>query len=103
MKYRPYMTTWIVALLLGGLWIGLNGEFTVGILMALILITLPIIIKKILLAISRIGGRNRYDEELLRVAPKGRFVNYLKRYNRKIRIIKFRENIYQKTVGVLFI
>lgn len=82
-KYRPYMTTWIVALLLGGLWIGLNGEFTVGILMALILITLPIIIKKILLAISRIGGRNRYDEELLRVAQKGRFVNYIKRYIEK--------------------
>ena len=51
--------------------------------MALILITLPIIIKKILLAISRVGGRNRYDEELLRVAPKGRFVNYLKRYIEK--------------------
>lgn len=96
MKYRPYMTTWIVALLLGGMWIGLNGEFTVGILMELVLITLPIIIKKILLAISRIGGRNRYDEELLRVAPKGRFVNLSKKIYRKIRIIKFRENIYQK-------
>lgn len=80
MKYRPYMTTWIVALLLGGMWIGFKGKFEVGVVMASILIIIPIAIKKSLLMISRIGGKNRYDEELLGVAPKGRFANYIKEY-----------------------
>ena len=30
--------------------------------------------------ISRINGRNRYDEKLLGVAPKGRFKNYIDGY-----------------------
>ena len=43
----------------------------------------PAMIKRFMLAISRIGGRNRYDEELFGRGPRGRMANYLWEYIEK--------------------
>ena len=46
----------------------------------------PAMIKRFMLAISRIGGRNRYDEELFGRGPRGRMANYLWNILKKMQI-----------------
>lgn len=83
-KYRPYMTTWVVIFIVGGIYESLK-QMSIEPLIAFILVLLtPIAIKRILLAISRFGGEiNPGDEKLLRVAPRGRFINYVVDYLKK--------------------
>lgn len=82
-KYRPYITVWIACCIGVGIYESIKNR-DIGSLIACALFALaPVIIKKILLMISRIGGYNRYDEKLLGIAPKGRFMNHMDNYMAK--------------------
>ena len=80
-KYRPYMTVWVTVFVVGGVYQSIK-EQTIDVLIAcIIFMVIPVAIKRVLLAINWIGGkRNRYDDKLLGVAPKGRFTNYIIEY-----------------------
>lgn len=43
----------------------------------------PAMIKRLILAISRIGGTNIYDEEAFGKGPRGRMKNYLIEYTKR--------------------
>ncbi|MEJ8735111.1 hypothetical protein [Mediterraneibacter sp. ICN-202921] len=80
-KYRPYMTAWVICCLGVGACESIKQHDIDALLACVIVMLVPTVIKKILLTISRIDGeRNEYDEEFLRVAPKGRFINYINEY-----------------------
>lgn len=82
-KYRPYITVWIVCCIGAGIYESI-ADHDVGRLIACTLFALaPVLIKRILLMISRIGGRNRYDDKFFGIAPKGKFMNYMNQYMRK--------------------
>lgn len=82
-KYRPYITVWIACCIGAGIYESIKDR-DIGSLIACALFSLaPVIIKRILLTISRVGGRNRYDEKFLRIAPKGRFINHMDNYMTK--------------------
>lgn len=79
-KYRPYITVWIVCCIGVGICENIK-DHDIGRLIACALFAfVPLIIKRILLMISRIGGRNRYDDKFFGIAPKGRFMNYMNQY-----------------------
>lgn len=83
MHYRPYMTAWVTVLVFYGIVEGIKrgsiGMFVLFLLFAMV----PAMIKRFMLAISRIGGHNRYDEELFGRGPRGRMANYLWEYIEK--------------------
>ena len=82
-KYRPYITVWIVCCIGTGIHESI-ADHDVGRLIACALFAFaPLIIKRILLMISRIGGRNRYDDKFFGIVPKGRFMNYMNQYMSK--------------------
>lgn len=82
-KYRPYITVWIACCIGAGIYESIKDR-DIGSLIACALFSLaPVIIKRILLTISRVGGRNRYDGKFLRIAPKGRFINHMDNYMAK--------------------
>ena len=82
-KYRPYMAIWMIFCASAGVYTAiLKGDvFILAVNLALAFI--PFVIKKMLLFVSRIGGTNRYDEELFGKKPRGRFVNYMAEYIRE--------------------
>ena len=82
-KYRPYITVWIVCCIGVGICESIK-DHDIGRLIACALFAfVPLIIKRILLMISRIGGRNRYDDKFFGIAPKGRFTSYMDNYMTK--------------------
>lgn len=82
-KYRPYITVWIACCIGAGIYESMKDR-DIGSLIACALFALaPVIIKRILLTISRVGGHNRYDEKFLGIAPKGRFINHMDNYMAK--------------------
>lgn len=87
MSYRPYMTVWVtiwaVSSLIGGIKAKSIGLAVIFLFFAVV----PAMIKRLMLAISRIGGTNIYDEEAFGKGPRGRMKNYLIEYiamNKKI-------------------
>ena len=83
MHYRPYMTTWVAVLVFYGIRIGIKERSMYPVVILLFFAAVPAMIKRFMLAISRIGGRNRYDEELFGRGPRGRMANYLWKYIEK--------------------
>lgn len=82
-KYRPYITVWVICCVGAGVYESIKGQ-NIGKLIACMVFALaPVVIKRILFAISRIGGGNRYDEKFLRIAPRGRFTSYMDNYMTK--------------------
>ena len=82
-KYRPYITVWIVCCIGAGIYESVKDQ-DIGRLIACTLFAFaPVIIKRILLMISRVGGRNRYDDKFFGIAPKGRFMDYMNQYMSK--------------------
>lgn len=82
-KYRPYMTVWIICCAGAGIYESIKDQNISKLIVCMIFALLPAIIKRILLMISRIGGRNRYDERFLKIAPRGRFTSYMDNYMTK--------------------
>lgn len=82
-KYRPYITAWIICCAGAGIYESVKDQNISKLIVCMIFALLPVIIKKILLMISRIGGRNRYDERFLKIAPRGRFMSYMDNYMTK--------------------
>lgn len=80
MKYRPYMTVWIIVCVFGSAVQSVRAQNIIVLPLGVLLGILPAIAKKILLTISRIGGPNKYDEKLFGSGPQGRFTNYLMGY-----------------------
>lgn len=83
MHYRPYMTAWVTVLVFYGIKIGIQDRSMYLVVILLFFAAVPAMIKRFMLAISRIGGRNRYDEELFGRGPRGRMANYLWEYIEK--------------------
>ena len=82
-KYRPYITVWIACCIGVGIYESIKDR-NIGSLIACALFALaPVIIKRIMLMISRIGGHNRYDEKFFGIAPKGRFMDHMDNYMAK--------------------
>lgn len=77
MHYRPYMTAWVTVLVFYGIKIGIKERSMYPVVILLFFAAVPAMIKRFMLALSRIGGRNRYDEELFGRGPRGRMANYL--------------------------
>lgn len=82
-KYRPYITVWVICCAGAGIYESVKDQNISKLIACMIFALLPVIIKKILLMISRIGGRNRYDEKFLKIAPRGRFMSYMENYMTK--------------------
>ena len=82
-KYRPYMTVWIICCAGAGIYESIKDRSVSKLIVCMIFAAIPAAIKRILLMISRIGGRNRYDDKFFGIAPKGRFMNYMNRYMSK--------------------
>lgn len=80
MHYRPYMTVWVTVFVFYGIKIGIKERSMYPVLIWLFFAVVPAMIKRFMLALSRIGGHNRYDEELLGRGPRGRMANYLIEY-----------------------
>lgn len=89
MHYRPYMTVWVTFFVFYGIKIGIQERSMYPVVIWLFFAAVPAMIKRFMLAISRIGGRNRYDEELFGRGPRGRMANIygniLKKANRQKR------------------
>lgn len=83
MHYRPYMTVWVTAWVVPALIGGIKERSMYPVVILLFFAAVPAMIKRFMLAISRIGGRNRYDEELFGRGPRGRMANYLWEYIEK--------------------
>lgn len=83
MHYRPYMTVWVTFFVFYGIKIGIQERSMYPVVIWLFFAAVPAMIKRFMLAISRIGGRNRYDEELFGRGPRGRMANYLWEYIEK--------------------
>ena len=79
MHYRPYMTV----LAFYGIKIGIKERSMYPVVILLFFAAVPAMIKRFMLALSRIGGCNRYDEELFGRGPRGRMANYLWEYIEK--------------------
>ena len=82
-KYRPYMTVWIICCAGAGIYESIKDRSVSKLIVCMIFAAIPAAIKRILLMISRIGGRNRYDERFLKIAPRGRFTSYMDNYMTK--------------------
>ena len=87
MSYRPYMTVWVTIWVVSALIGGIKAK-SIGLAVIFLFFTvIPAMIKRLLLAVSRIGGINRYDEKAFGKGPRGRMKNYLIEYiamNKKI-------------------
>ena len=82
-KYRPYITVWIVCFIGAGICESVKDHDIGGLIACTLFAFATLIIKRILLMISRIVVHNRYDEKLLGIAPKGRFMNHMYNYMAK--------------------
>lgn len=82
-KYRPYITVWIACCIGAGIYESIKDQNIGKLIVCMIFAAIPAAIKRILLMISRIGGRNRYDERFLKIAPRGRFMSYMDNYMTK--------------------
>ena len=82
-KYRPYISTWIACCIGVGIYESIKNHRIESLIACALFAFIPIIIKRILLIISRISNHNRYDDESLGIAPKGRFMNYMDNYIKK--------------------
>lgn len=82
-KYRPYMTVWIICCAGAGIYESIKDRSVSKLIACMIFALAPVLIKRILLMISHIGGRNRYDERFLKIAPRGRFMSYMDNYMTK--------------------
>lgn len=82
-KYRPYITVWVICCAGAGIYESIKDQNISKLIVCMIFALVPVIIKRILLMISRIGGRNRYDERFLKIAPRGRFMSYMDNYMAK--------------------
>ena len=82
-KCRPYITVWIVCCIGMGIYESIKDRSVSKLIACMIFALAPVLIKRILLMISRIGGRNRYDERFLKIAPRGRFMSYMDNYMTK--------------------
>lgn len=82
-KYRPYMTVWIICCAGAGIYESIKDRSVSKLIACMIFALAPVLIKRILLMISRIGGRNRYDERFSKIAPRGRFMSYMDNYMTK--------------------
>ena len=65
-KYRPYMTVWIICCAGAGIYESIKDRSVSKLIVCMIFAAIPAAIKRILLMISRIGGRNRYGRNVLR-------------------------------------
>lgn len=83
LKYRPYVTVWVICCIGVGIYGGIQKQSAAPLTACLIFALVPAAIRGLLLVMSRIGGRNRYDEELLKIAPRGRFMDYMNQYTKK--------------------
>lgn len=79
-KYRPYMTVWIICCAGAGIYESIKDRSVSKLIACMIFALVPVIIKRMLLMISRVGGRNRCDDKFFGIAPKGRFMNYMNNY-----------------------
>lgn len=87
MSYRPYMTVWVTIWVVSALIGGIKAKSIGLAVIFLFFAVVPAMIKRLLLAVSRIGGINRYDEKAFGKGPRGRMKNYLIEYiamNKKI-------------------
>ena len=87
MSYRPYMTVWVTIWVVSALIGGIKAKSIGLAVIFLFFAVVPAMIKTLLLAVSRIGGINRYDEKAFGKGPRGRMKNYLIEYiamNKKI-------------------
>lgn len=82
-KYRPYITVWIACCIGVGIYESIKDRDIGGLIACTLFAIVPVIIRKILIMISRIGGSNRYDEKFLGIAPKGRFMDHMDNYMAK--------------------
>ena len=83
-KYRPYMTVWVICCLGCGVYESIKHHEIDKLIVCVVVMMIPTVIKMILLGIGRIGGeRNKYDDKFFRVAPRGRFANYIMEYLEK--------------------
>lgn len=83
-KYRPYMTAWVICFLGAGIYASIRERDAQALAACMIFMMVPFVIRWILIGIGRIGGeRNAYDDQFFRVAPKGRFVDYMNQYMEK--------------------
>ena len=80
MHYRPYMTAWVTICVFYAIVGGIRKGSMVTFVLLLLLAAVPAMIKRLMLAISRIGGTNIYDEEAFGKGPRGRMKNYLIEY-----------------------
>lgn len=86
-SYRPYMTVWVTIWVVSALIGGIKAKSIGLAVIFLFFAVVPAMIKRLLLAGSRIGGINRYDEKAFGKGPRGRMKNYLIEYiamNKKI-------------------
>lgn len=86
-SYRPYMTVWVTIWVVSALIGGIKAKSIGLAVIFLFFAVVPAMIKRLLLAVSRIGGINRYDEKAFGKGPRGRMKNYLIEYiamNKKI-------------------
>lgn len=82
-KYRPYITVWIACYMASGIYESIENRDIGYLIVCVVPAFAPVVIKKILLMISRINGHNAYDDEFFGIAPKGRFIDYLDDYMTK--------------------
>lgn len=82
-KYRPYITVWVICCAGAGVYESIKDQNIGKLIACMVFAFAPVVIKRILFTISRIGGRNRYDEKFLRIAPRGRFTSYMDNYMTK--------------------
>ena len=80
MSYRPYMTVWVTIWVVSALIGGIKAKSIGLAVIFLFFAVVPAMIKRLLLAVSRIGGINRYDEKAFGKGPRGRMKNYLIEY-----------------------
>ena len=80
MHYRPYMTAWVTVLVFYGIKIGIKERSMYPVVILLFFAAVPAMIKRFMLALSRIGGYNERDEKMFGRGPRGRMTNYLIEY-----------------------
>lgn len=83
MHYRPYMTVWVTVCVFYAIAGGIRKSSMATFVLLMLFAAVPAMIKRLILAISRIGGTNIYDEEAFGKGPRGRMKNYLIEYTKR--------------------